>query len=72
VLLDPSWFPVNLGWRLGFGIGAVVGLGVIFLRHWVPESPRWLLTHGHREEAERVAWSAPGVTKVEDRIIVAP
>jgi osmotically-inducible protein OsmY len=25
-----------------------------------------------REEAERAAWSAPGVTKVEDRIIVSP
>ena len=25
-----------------------------------------------REEAERVAWSAPGVTKVEDRIAVSP
>jgi osmotically-inducible protein OsmY len=25
-----------------------------------------------REEAERVAWSAPGVTKVEDRIVVRP
>jgi osmotically-inducible protein OsmY len=25
-----------------------------------------------REEAERVAWSAPGVTKVEDRIVVSP
>jgi osmotically-inducible protein OsmY len=25
-----------------------------------------------REEAERVAWSAPGVTKVEDHIIVSP
>jgi osmotically-inducible protein OsmY len=25
-----------------------------------------------REEAERVAWSAPGVTRVEDRIVVAP
>jgi MFS family permease len=54
VLLDPKWVPINLGWRLGFGIGAAVGLVVIFLRHWVPESPRWLLTHGRREEAERV------------------
>jgi osmotically-inducible protein OsmY len=25
-----------------------------------------------REEAERVAWAAPGVTKVEDRIVVSP
>jgi osmotically-inducible protein OsmY len=25
-----------------------------------------------REEAERIAWSAPGVTKVEDRIVVSP
>jgi osmotically-inducible protein OsmY len=25
-----------------------------------------------RQEAERTAWSAPGVTKVEDRIIVSP
>jgi osmotically-inducible protein OsmY len=25
-----------------------------------------------REEAERVAWSAPGVTSVHDRIIVSP
>jgi MFS family permease len=53
-LLDPQIVPVNLGWRLGFGIGAAVGLVVIFLRHWVPESPRWLLTHGRREEAEEV------------------
>jgi MFS family permease len=53
-LLDPHLLPVDLGWRLGFGIGAVVGLSVIFLRHWVPESPRWLLTHGRRDEAEAV------------------
>ncbi|OYV32337.1 MAG: MFS transporter [Rhodospirillales bacterium 20-64-7] len=51
-LLDPKLLPVDLGWRLGFGIGAVLGLGVILLRNFVPESPRWLITHGQPEAAE--------------------
>lgn len=54
VLLDRRLLDVNLGWRLGFGLGAALGLVVIFLRQHVPESPRWLLTHGQPEEAERV------------------
>jgi len=54
ILLDPRLFPVDIGWRLGFGIGAVLGLLVLLLRRHVPESPRWLATHGYREEAERV------------------
>jgi MFS family permease len=71
VLLDPSHFRVGLGWRLGFGLGASLGLVIIFLRHHVPESPRWLLTHGHPDEAERVVdeierqiESAPGAEKL--------
>lgn len=54
VLLDRRLLDVNVGWRLGFGLGAALGLIVIFLRQHVPESPRWLLTHGQPEEAERV------------------
>ncbi len=46
--------PVNLGWRLAFAVGAVLALGVLFLRLGVPESPRWLMLRGKEEEANRI------------------
>jgi MFS family permease len=46
--------PQNLGWRLGFLIGPVIGVVIIFLRRNIPESPRWLMTHGRHAEAEQV------------------
>lgn len=62
VILNPHIFPVNLGWRLGFGVGGLIGLFILCLRRFIPESPRWLLTHGYEDEAERVA------AEIENRI----
>jgi MFS family permease len=54
LILDTRIFPIDLGWRLGFGIGAIIGLVILYLRRFIPESPRWLITHGRREEAEEL------------------
>jgi len=54
VILNPHIISYPIGWRLGFGIGAVIGCGILYLRKFIPESPRWLLVHGQRQEAERI------------------
>ncbi|HEY2568198.1 MAG TPA: MFS transporter [Candidatus Udaeobacter sp.] len=63
VLLDPRRVPIWLGWRFAFGIGAMLGLIVIFFRRWIPESPRWLMIHGRNTEAEQI------VADVEQKIL---
>jgi MFS family permease len=62
VLLNPRYVPTWLGWRCAFGIGATLGLIVIFFRRWIPESPRWLMIHGRNAEAEEI------VAEVERKI----
>ena len=54
VLLNPAVLPVDFGWRAAFLIGATLALGILFLRLWVPESPRWLVIHGRVDEAQAV------------------
>jgi len=46
-------FATNVGWRLAFLMGPVLALVVIIVGRTLPESPRWLMTHGRVEEAER-------------------
>ena len=54
VFLDRRIFPINLGWRLAFLFGAALGLIIIAMRRFIPESPRWLITHGHIDEAQKI------------------
>src|ERR1700742_3269419 len=63
VMLDPATIDPEYGWRLCFGIGAALALVILLMRTWLPESPRWLMTHGRADEAERV------VADIERRVM---
>jgi MFS family permease len=62
IVLNPAVMPAEYGWRFAFIIGGVLGLIVLLLRRFLPESPRWLMTHGAPEEAARV------VAEIEQRV----
>jgi len=52
-LLDAAAMSPDLSWRMAFGVGALIGVAVLFLRRHVPESPRWLVIHGRAREGRR-------------------
>lgn len=54
LLLDPAVAGPDLGWRLCFLIGGILAIPIIFMRRWIPESPRWLVTHGAARRADEV------------------
>lgn len=62
-LLDPNVLSPDMGWRVAFGSGAVLGLVILYLRRFLPESPRWLMIHGKPQEAEKV------LDEIEARIV---
>jgi MFS family permease len=65
LLLDEALFSANVGWRIAFGLAAVMGFAILLVRRNVPESPRWLFLHGYDAEAERVT------RDIEHRVVQA-
>jgi MFS family permease len=65
VLLNPRFFSIDHGWRFGFLLGGALAFVVLFVRRFLPESPRWLMTHGRAAEAEAV------VSDIEARVRAA-
>jgi MFS family permease len=63
ILLDPQFIDPAIGWRLAFLIGAAIGLVIVMMRLWIPESPRWLMTHGFVQSAEKI------VRGIETRLV---
>ena len=63
LFLDPTILPTNIGWRLGFAVGGILGFGILLLRRHVPESPRWLVTHGYTQQAEST------IADIEKRVV---
>ena len=67
-LTDPNIIDQGIGWRLAFGLGAILGFAILWVRRRVPESPRWLFIHGRRDEAEKIVGDIEHTVEHEDRL----
>src|SRR6201985_1010437 len=54
ILPDPALIGPDHGWRLAYLTGACLGLIVLVMRMWIPESPRWLMMHGRPDQANAI------------------
>jgi MFS family permease len=72
VLLDPAVLGGDIGWRAAFFTGAALSLAIFFMRLWIPESPRWLITHGRADEAEAIVQHLEASFRRQGHVLAAP
>ena len=72
VLLDPRFFAPDVGWRLAFFLGGSLGLIILFMRIWIPESPRWLISRGRLVEAEAIVKNIEATAYAADPPAASP
>jgi MFS family permease len=54
VVLNEALFAPGTGWRVAFFVGAMLAAVIYFMRLWIPESPRWLMTHNRPQEGAAI------------------
>jgi MFS family permease len=72
IFLNPLIVPEHIGWRLCFLFGAVLGIGILLVRRFIPESPRWLMTHSRILEAEAVVSGIERQVSQDERVMELP
>ncbi len=65
-------FSAGVGWRLGFGVGALLAVVGLWVRYAIPESPRWLISHGQGGEAEKIVSAVENSVAAEKGIVLEP